>query len=135
MAFELHDTYPGGLPAIAASAISGAKAVGLDVGNVQRQVLPIATNNAEPIGVAAASAVNPGDGITVYNTEHIVKVVAAASVGHGADVGVASTNGDFGPVAGASGTAKWRVGVALTAAAAGETFSLYVKPRQLSGLV
>jgi hypothetical protein len=64
-----------------------------------------------------------------------VRVPAGGSLGHGADVGVASTNGALGPVSAASGVARYRVGQALTAAAAGETFSLYVNPKQLSGLV
>lgn len=131
-AFELHTN---GFPGIAASAIAMGAVVGLDVGDVQRQVLPLATVNAEPHGIALASAVNPGDGIPVINRiGDVIKVTAIASLGHGADVGIASTNGGLGPITGASGVVKWRVGRAVTAAAASEVFSLYVSPRELGGL-
>jgi hypothetical protein len=132
MAFELHRS---GYPAIAASAINDRAAVALDSGDTQRQVVPIATNNVEPFGVTIATAVNPGDGITVLDPLNTVKVTACASLGAAAAVGVASTNGQFGPVSGASGVTRWQVGKSVTAAAAGETFSLYVKPQQLSNLI
>src|SRR5690242_19645288 len=105
MAFELHRSAP--LPGIAASAINVDSAVSLDAGDVQRQFLPVATVNVEPVGIARATAVNPGDGITVYDRDHVVRVPAGASLGHGADIGVASTNGALGPVTGASGVVKW----------------------------
>lgn len=130
-AFELHR---GGFPGKAASAISAGAVVGLDAGDVQRQVVPLATLNAEPFGVALASAVNPGDAVTVLEPFDVVKVTAAASLGHGADIGIASTNGAVGPIAAASGVVKWRIGRSLSAAAAGEVFSLYINPRQLGGL-
>lgn len=132
MAFELHRVP--GLPGIAASAINSGQAVTPDVGDVQRQFLPIATVNIEPFGVARATAVTAGDAVTVYDTGHVVRAVAAASLGHGADVGVATTNGALGPVVAASGVVKWFVGKSLSAAAAGETFSLSIRPRQSGGL-
>jgi hypothetical protein len=132
MAFELHRDP--GISAIAASSIAAQSVVTWDVGDVQAQVLSVATVNVEPIGVTRSVASNPGDAVTVYDDDHIVKAVAVASLGAGAEIGVASTNGGLGPVTGASGTVKWRVGKSLTAAAAGETFSLSIKPRQLNGL-
>lgn len=132
MAFELHRS---ALPGIAASAINAQSVVTHDIGDTQRQFLPVSTSGLEPVGVALATAVNPGDGVTVHDAYNVVKIVAAASLGAGANVGVASTNGQLGIVAGASGVTTWRVGKSLSAAAAGETFSLYVNPRQLSNLI
>lgn len=133
MAFELHRVP--GLPGIAASSINAGQAVSLDVGDVQRQFLPISTNSIEPFGVARATAVTAGDAVTVWDTGHVVRIATAvASLGHGADIGVASTNGALGPITGASGSVKWAVGKSLSAAAAGETFSLSIRPRQLGGL-
>lgn len=125
------------MPCIAASAINYGQAVALDVGDVQRQVLPLGTNTLEAFGLALATAVNPGDPVSVHGflSGNVEKVVAGASLGHGADIGIGSTNGALAPIVGASGVAKWRVGKSMTAAAVGETFSLYVAPRQLSGLV
>jgi hypothetical protein len=132
MAFELHRDP--GLPGIAASAMAANTVVTEDVGDVQRQFLAVATVNVEPVGVTRSVASNAGDGVTVYDFNHVVRAVAIASLGHGADIGVASTNGGLGPVSAASGTVKWRVGKSLNAAAAGETFSLSIRPRQLGGL-
>jgi hypothetical protein len=133
MAFELHRDP--GLSCIAASSIAAQSVVTWDVGDVQAQVLSVATVNVEPIGVTRSVASNAGDAVTVYDDDHIVKAVAVASLGAGAEIGVASTNGGLGPVtAGASGVLKWRIGKSLTAAASGETFSLSIKPRQLNGL-
>src|SRR5207237_2670177 len=95
MAFDLRRYAP--LPGVAASAINVGQSVQLDVGDVQRQFLPVATNNVEPIGVAEASAA-AADPVTVADDGHVKKVVAAASIGQGADVGVASTNGNYGPI-------------------------------------
>jgi hypothetical protein len=132
MADELHRVP--GLPGIAASAMSINAAVGLDTtGDVQRQYLPLASCNLEPVGLAVASVVNPGDALTVYDQGHVVRWTAIASIGHGADVGVASTNGALGLIAGASGSIKFRVGRTLTAGVAGDTVSLLVHPRQTSG--
>ncbi len=134
MAFELHRDP--GLSCIAASAMAAQTVVTWDVADVQAQVLAVATVNVEPIGLTRSVASSAGDAVTVYDDDHIVKAVAAASLGAGADIGVASTNGALGAVtAGASGVVKWRLGKSVTAAAAGETFSLSIKPRQLSGLL
>lgn len=132
MAFELHRS---AFPGIAASAVNAQQAVSLDVGDVQRQVLPLATNNVEPLGVTIATAVNPADSVAVFDRGNIVKVPAVASFGAGQDIGVASTNGGFGTVSGASGVTRWAVGKSVTGALAGEIFSLYVNPKQLSNLI
>lgn len=127
-AFELHRS---GFPAKAASAMGAQIAVSHDVGDTQRQVVAIATNNVEALGVTLATAANAGDAITVLDRGNVVKVTAMASLGAGADIGVASTNGALGLVTSASGVVKWAVGKSQTAAAAGETFSLYVNPKPI----
>lgn len=128
---ELHRN---ALPAVVASDCNPGLAVKLDAGDVDRQVVPLATSNAEPIGISLATALQ-GKAVTILDGLSVVKVTAGASLGAGTDVGVASTNGTLGPVSGASGSTVYRVGKSTSAAAAGEKFSLYVKPKQVSGLV
>jgi hypothetical protein len=134
--------WDGAIPMIAASAINDRQAVQLTASALERQVLPIATVNVEPYGIAMASAGAAGASTNpqltpacpVIDDGNIVKVTAAASLGVGADIVVGSTNGGFAPAsAGASGILMWRVGKSLSAANAGEVFSLHVKPRQISG--
>lgn len=132
MAFELHR---GAFPGIAASAINAQQVVTFDVGDTQRQFLPVATNGVEPVGVALATALLPGDGVTVHDAYNVVKVTACASLGANTDVGVATSSGRLGPVTGASGVTRYRVGKSVTPAADGEVFSLYVNARQLSNLI
>lgn len=141
-AFELYRwTFPG----IAASPISAGNALNLIsatalAGPVERQFVPISTTNVEPFGVALATAANAGAtppfsaAVPVVDQGNTIKVIAAASIAAGADAGIASggTTG-FGPVVGVAGSVVWRVGKAVSPAAAGEVFSLYVSPRQLSG--
>lgn len=137
-----HDLHRDPLPMIAASAFArpqasngalGAVAVSVPAGGVERGVLPIATVNAEPLGLVAQSASVAGRSCAVHD-QGIVKCVAGASVGVGADVGFASTNGALGPIAAASGVLKYSVGKSTSAAAAGEIFSVYVRPKVLSGV-
>jgi hypothetical protein len=129
-AFERHVNE---LPVKTASAVNPGGVLTLDTGDTQRQVVPVASLNILPIGVALATGASPGDAVTLEGEHSIVKVVAGASLGQGAVIGVGSTNGSLAPVAGASGSVKCAVGDSLSAAAAGETFSLYVRPRVLSG--
>jgi len=132
MAFELHR---GGYPGIVASAVTPRSAVIVVGGDTQRSFGPALDNTVEPHGIidqVVASGL-PGESITVYEPGDVVKVTAAASLGSGTDVGVAS--GGFSPISGASGITRWRSGKSHTAAAAGETFSVYVSPRQLSNLI
>lgn len=139
MAFEL---YRWTFPAIAASAIGAGDPVRLSPSAAERQVVPLATWNLEPFGIALATAnyaaATPpfSAAVGVVDIGNTIKVTAGASLGVGADIGVATTAGApwAGPVAGAAGTVVWRVGKSVSAAAAGEVFGLYVSPRQLSGL-
>lgn len=128
MAFEDHKGFiPPGLQA--ASLINPMSVVSLDT--VADQVVPIATNNVRPLGVVGDASVAQGEAITVYGQHNIVKVKACASLGAGAEVGVGSTNGQLNAIAAASGVTRWAVGQSLSAAGAGEVFSLLVHPRQL----
>jgi hypothetical protein len=89
-------------------------------------VLAIASSmTAESIGVTVATAASPGDPVAVQ-MRGVAKVIAAASTGQGANVGVASSNGAVGPL-GASQSVQ-RVGIAQTAAVAGEVFSILLRP-------
>lgn len=131
MAFELHRT---AFPGIAASNLVPRTVVKLADGSQDRAVCG-ATNNTEmPLGISLASGLR-GEAVTVHDRGNVVKVVAAASLGVGADVNLAAAGThSLAPVAGASGAARWSVGQAVSSAAAGEVFSLYVNPRQLSNL-
>lgn len=131
MAFELHRDP--GLPCLAASAMAVNTVVNWNTGDVQRSVVAVATVNIEPVGITRNVASSAGDPVTVYDDNNVVRAVAIASLGAGADIGVASTNGGLAAISAASGTLKYRVGRSLTAAAAGETFSLSIKPRAISG--
>lgn len=141
-AMELHRT---AFPAIAGTLIAAGNAVALVVatstsGPAERTVVPISTVNVEPFGIALATAAPAGAtppfsaGCPVLDLANTIKVTAAASLGVGCDVGIASggTTG-FGPVSAASGVDVWRVGKAVSPAAGGEVFSLYVNPRMISG--
>jgi hypothetical protein len=139
-AFEL---YRWTFPAIAASAINAGAVVGWTASAIERQVIPLGSTNVEPIGIALATAnylaATPPftAAVPLVDRGNTTKVVAAGSLGVGADIGIASgVSGTYNlqPVSAASGIAVWRVGKSVSPAAAGETFSLYVDPRQLSGL-
>lgn len=130
----------------AASAAAPYQTFKLDTA-AEDQIVAAATNTDRPFGISDAS-VAQGQRVTVYEDGNIVKAVAAASLGHGGEVGVATfgvasaaqgnalaTITQLGPVTGASGVSKWAVGVAMENAAAGEVFSVYVSPRQLSNLI
>jgi hypothetical protein len=130
-AFELHRQ---ALPCKAASAMAANIAVQLDVADTQRQVLPIASSNIEPLGITVATAAAAGQAVAVWDRANVVKVLAAASIGAGANVGVVGATTSLGLIAaGASGAVVWAIGKSMTAAAAGEVFSFYINPRQLSG--
>lgn len=116
----------------AASAIGPKMPVKLDT--TANQVVAAATTTDRPLGFTIASAPQ-GGGIAIMGPHNTVKAVAAASLGYGAELGIASTNGALGPITGASGVGKWAIGTSREPAAAGETFSVHVHPRQLSGLI
>lgn len=121
------------LAAKAASAISDRQPVQVDTA-ADGQVVLAATHNVEPFAFTDASAVQ-GGAVTVYGEGCVVRAIAAASLGAGANVGIGSTNGRLAPVSGASGVTRFRAGKSLENAADGDSFALYISPRQLSNLI
>jgi hypothetical protein len=128
MAFEIINTnqYPG----LAASVIQDRQVVTMTTS--ERGVCPVAAATVEPHGITIASALL-GEAVTVMGQGNYAKAVAAASLGFGTLVGVTGATRSLGLAAGASGSVVWAVGRSCTAAAAGEVFTFYVNPRQLSG--
>jgi hypothetical protein len=121
------------LPKQAASAIRDY--VPVKETAVAEKVVLAASNIDQVIGFTIASAASPGDSLAVVHGG-VVKAVAGASLGYGAEVSVASTNGALGPApAGASGFDRQAVGVSQGAAAAGEIFSVLIRPRGIGGQV
>ena len=114
------------LPQRAASAINQGAAVVVSASQAD-YVLPAANATAgQLVGLAVATAASPNDGVAVQY-DGIGKAIAAASVGVGAPVGVAAASaGGLAPVA--SGTENRQVGISRTSAAAGEYFSVLLKP-------
>lgn len=122
----------GGLPMVAASAVNADVAVRVAASGNTWSVVACSTSAQEPLGVSMASAPNPGDAVTVQDDGNIPKVTAAASLGAGADVMVGSSNGALAPANAPVGSGVWLLGKSLSPAAAGEKFSLYVRPRQVT---
>lgn len=133
------------LPLKAASAMGqGVVAALLQVASSVAETVTAAASAGwlgVPIGITIASTASPGEPQAVV-VSGVAKARAAASVGAGAKVGAASTNGALGPVLpsgilasfGASAglqPTRWAVGVALTSAAAGEYFAVFVDVDQV----
>jgi hypothetical protein len=129
MAHELNKV---SLPKIAASAVGAHLAVQHSASSPDQVVLST-VNTGHPVGLTVATAATAGNPVAVY-AQGVVKAVCAASVGNGAEVGVASTNGALGPVSAASGVRRFAVGISQGPAAAGETFSVLLRIRELPGL-
>lgn len=129
------------LPIPAASTIPPRTFVKL-AGSSALAVLPVGSVNDRPFGNTQEATAARGEAAAIFLESNIVKCIAAASVGAGAEVMVASigvasgaqrnaiaTTTLLGPLVIASGTLKWAVGISMTPAAAGEVFSVYIKPR------
>lgn len=92
--------------------------------------------NIEAVGFTIATIASPGDPVAVVDQGE-VKAIAGASLGAGADLAVGSTNGILIPLAasalatGAIGEIRYTVGKAKYNAAAGDIFTVVVKPEQL----
>lgn len=102
------------------------------VGTSGPLVVPVGSNNLEPMAFSGDGAATQGENHTFYERGNIIKAVAAASLGVGR-VLVGSTNGALIPVVAASvfsASGHWEVGRAESPAAAGEVFSLYFDPRK-----
>jgi hypothetical protein len=132
MSFVRHHEKP--FPGIAATNIGALVPVKLDPSG-QRKVAPVGSAGEAAFGVTGNSVASSGQGVTVHEQGAVVEAIAGASLGIGAELALGSTNGALVVAAGASGSAKHAVGVAMDPALPGETFSLYVRPRQISGLV
>lgn len=124
------------LPMKAASAIAQWVPVMPLAGasSVDHTVIRAGSLNDLPIGMTIATIASVGDPVTVV-VGGIAKGIAGASLGAGAPVGVGSTNGVLIPqtpsVTATAMALRWVVGVSLDAAAAGDVFSIWVKPDQL----
>ncbi len=133
MAFEI---LVAPFPGIAASHVQDRQVVVLTTGATERGVMPCSgATNQLPHGIECrgASALQ-GEGVTIAAAGEYAKAIAAASLGAGAEIAVVGATRSLGLGAGASGGARYSVGQSVTPAAAGEVFTLYVNPRQLSGL-
>lgn len=135
----------------AASGLSARTVVKVAGASLPLAVVQIgASVNQEPRGLTGDVASIPlGQNTVIYEDNSVVKAIAGASLGAGSDVGFATlglasaaqgtqfqaTVVQLGPVVGASGVVVWSVGKSRSNAAAGELFSLEIRPRQLSGLV
>lgn len=125
MAFEIINTneYPG----LAASAIQDRQLVYITTG--ERAVAPCASGGQEPHGIEGRGAsAAQGEGVTIFGDGNYAKAIAAASLGAAANVGCVGATRSLGIVA----SGAWRAGKSVTAAAAGEVFTFYVNPRQLT---
>ena len=103
------------------------------VGTNTPLVAPCATTSHEPFGHVDATYA-AGEIAAVYEEANYRKVVAGASLGVG-DVVVGSANGALLPYVAASvfaASGHFVAGKAFTPAAAGETFTLFIKPKKAS---
>lgn len=128
----------GRVPLKAASAMGEGIVVGFLQGGsaLTETVVAQATWNLPPWAISAATVITPGDPIEVFQQGDVGKGIAGASLGAGTPVGVGSTNGVLAPLAvaaaGASGPARFAIGVALQNAAIGDIFSVYINPVQIA---
>src|SRR2546430_1967005 len=97
-------------------------------------IVPQGSWNIFPIGVARASAAI-GAAVTVDLANSFAKCVAGASIGAGAFVSVGSTNGvvgQFGITGGGSTVSqRFALGIAEQNAAAGDIFTVQVRPQYI----
>lgn len=122
------------LPKRAASDLGAFQFVGADPGQ-ENQVVRLGSSGQRPYGGTDQGSILRGEYGPIYSDGMIIKAIAQASIGAGAAVGVTGATTSLGLAAAASGAAVWSIGEAQTNVAAGERFSVLVKPRQLSGLV
>lgn len=114
------------------------------VSDGSRTVRPAVSSADHPIGVARASG-QSGHAVAVRDRGEIVSGIAYATVNTGEYVGVASVTATVGasgniqipviaPVAKASGSVVWAIGISLEQANPTNVFQYIVEPTQLSGL-
>lgn len=125
------------LPMKAASAIPQYAPLAITPGVANSVQVPSSTLEAI-IGFSLATVASPGLDVAVV-VAGWAKAIAAASLGAGAHVGMGSINGALAPLA-ASGVAsvigpiqapRWRAGLSLDNAAAGQVFSVLLLPGEL----
>lgn len=109
--------------------------------SVSETVYRAGSTNDYPIGMTTATGASPGDPVSIQ-VDGVVKGIAGASLGAGAFVGVGSTNGILIPVLasglstglgsalGAQGL-RFKVGISLKNAAAGDFFPVLLDPDQV----
>ena len=131
MAFELHGN---AFPGIAASNIAAGQTVLLASGAPERSVHPVPSNNEDLIGVTHVAATR-GDAVAIHLPGEVVSVTAAGTVISGSDVVYSTASLGYVTQAAASGVVRFAAGKSVSAVAnPGETFSLYIRPKQLGGL-
>lgn len=100
--------------------------------SIDETVIAAGSFNDFAIGLSIATVASPGDPAAIV-TDGRAKAIAGASLGAFTPVAVGSTNGILIPIArGAVASAvKNAVGYSLHAAAAGDIFTIFVKPEQI----
>ena len=134
-----HNVFEPGFPAKAASAIAQYVPVMFLPGGsaLSETVQRAGSINDLPLAFTLATVASPGDPASLQH-RGVVKGIAGASLGAGALVGVGSTNGVLAPFSASGGPAsanlvavRWRVGIALKNAAAGDYFPVLLDPQQI----
>lgn len=101
-------------------------------------VLPAGSFNDFAFGITSATVASAGDPVSYWSPHDVGKGIAAASLGAGAFVVVGSSNGvlipltpSWGASVAAAAAPRYRVGIALKNAVAGDFFPVYISPQQL----
>lgn len=93
--------------------------------------IPCGSQNVRPHWHSDLGTTASGMAVPCQESDQIVKAVACASLGCGAEVSIGSTNGRLAPLALVAASAHWSVGIAVSPAADGETFSVDFRPRKV----
>lgn len=92
--------------------------------------IPAASVNHDVFGFNGAATVAAGDFVALREDQNVVKAVACASLGAGCIVDVGTTTGRLRVATGASGAARYEVGISEGPADDGETFAVRIRPRR-----
>lgn len=129
MAYEKHKNEHN-LPVVAATTILPRQPLKY-VGTNSLLVAPAATLADVIDGFNGAGTYLTGEVVPVLEPNQVVKAKAVASVGVAAEVGVGSNNGALGPQTFIAASGHYVTGKSLSAAAAGEIFSVDVRVRKV----
>jgi hypothetical protein len=126
----------GRVPLRCGSVMGEALPVTFAAGSTNETVVPAASWNQFQWALTAATVVNAGDPVELFQQGDVGKGIAGASLGAGAPVGIGSTNGVLAPVpvnasAAYGARTTYAVGIALSNAAPGDIFSVYINPVQI----